>query len=163
MTQEYFEDYLLAKFDNVHNEIKELRRLKEHDLASISVRFLDNKEALTPALNNVSDSNKITAMAIEKRFEDVGEFRRNIATESSTFVKRDEFTALISGFGQKIDHVTSRMDQMQGTDHGKETSWGMIVAVVAIIIALGGAVAPYLADSSSPPPQRSDLSRSGSG
>jgi hypothetical protein len=47
---ESMEALFSAKFDALHNEIEALRLLKQHDIASIQLRFQDSREALDTAL-----------------------------------------------------------------------------------------------------------------
>jgi len=56
-----------------------LRLLNVHDLANISMRFEDNKSSLVTALDAVTEGNRKSEMAIEKRFESVNEFHQTLS------------------------------------------------------------------------------------
>ena len=109
-------ELMFAKFDalrteidllrsSTENDIVELRRLKEHDIAALNLRFEDNKTNLDAALKTVDDANKLAAKSIELRFEGVNEFRRTLADQTNTFIPRPEVAAAIDSLQRELETV----------------------------------------------------------
>ena len=113
---DHFEDLIFAKLDALHieiealrlstgHDIEDLRRLKEHDLASLNLRFEDGKSNIEAALKTVDDANKLAAAAIEVRFQGVNEFRRTLSDQTATFIPRAEVSVAMDMIQREIESL----------------------------------------------------------
>jgi hypothetical protein len=137
---------------SMQSRIDALKESRELDLHSLSQKFnnqiiaareytdLQNaniREALIVALAASSAAIGKSDAATEKRFDQVNEFRGSLSDLSNRMIQRTEVDALIKGYTEKSDSITSRMDRLQGTQRGSETSWSTMLAVAAVIVSLG--------------------------
>lgn len=90
----YFESRLAA-----------LQELKAHDLAALNARFQDARDALTLAINGVTEGNRLAAEATEKRFDNVNEFRRALSDQTLSFVPRAEVSASFAGMQRELETI----------------------------------------------------------
>jgi hypothetical protein len=105
-------DLVLAKFDALHNEIEALRLLNVHDLANISMRFEDNKSSLVTALDAVTEGNRKSEMAIEKRFESVNEFHQTLSDQTRTFMPRAELLVTQDAQQREIESLKVNLTRL---------------------------------------------------
>lgn len=113
-----------------------------------SLRELDQREydklreadqrALAAALQAVKEDNEKKAVAMEKRFDSVNEFRNALSDQTNSFLPRPEYSANHKALEDKIQALTDRMNLNNGATKGSEITIGKIYAAVYFVGALLG-------------------------
>lgn len=111
-----------------------------------SLREAD-KDALAAALQAVKEDNEKTAVAFEKRFDSVNEFRGQLSDQANTFLPRPEYDANHKALEDKIDNkyqtlldkedaLTARVAAIENRSSGMKDGWKILAGVIATGIGI---------------------------
>jgi hypothetical protein len=117
------------------------------EMTRLGERFLAVEKSTQAAFDNSQRAIDKAAIATEKRFEGVNEFRSALADQASNFVTRSDLTALsekmeiqIERLRQDLYALAKRADLHQGKEAGAKITWGSVVAIIAAIGTLVGII-----------------------
>ncbi len=114
-----------------------------------------HKDDLDVALGNSEKAVLKAETATEKRFESVNEFRSQLADQQITLVRKSEVdlrfdslnskidTAVFS-VNSKIDTAVSQLQHAKGREGGMHLVWGVVAAIVGLILSAGTIVVTML-------------------
>lgn len=71
--------------------------------------------------------------ASERRFESVNEFRNTLSDQARLLMPRSEAEQALKGLSDKIDILTSRINQRDDRGRGMGDVWGFIVGAIGIL------------------------------
>lgn len=106
-------------------------RVKEDNMESVSLKeyfekILEEKDkALNAALIAVKEEGKKTEIAAEKRFDLLNELRSGVATKEQ-----------LESLEKLVEDVKDRLTRSEGKGAGSSASWGILVTVISISIAV---------------------------
>lgn len=119
-------DALRQHYDSLRDlDMREYDKLREAD-----------QRALKAALQAVKEDNEKKAVAMEKRFDSVNEFRQTLSDQTSTFLPRPEYVANHKALEDKIQALTDRMNLKDGATKGSELTIGKIYAAIGGVGAI---------------------------
>lgn len=99
-----------------------------------------DQEAVKAALAAADKNIDKVALAIDKRFDGVNEFRKTLSDQTSKFITRDEYYAAHQALIDKIDGVIVRIAAQEGTNKGSELTKTNVVAYLTISVAILGVI-----------------------
>jgi hypothetical protein len=105
----------------------------------IDVRFEAQEKAVQAALASADRAVAKAEMAAERRFDSVNEFRSTLSDQARLLMPRSETEQALKSLTDKIDILTSRVNQRDDRGRGMGDVWGFIVGaigVVALIISM---------------------------
>lgn len=115
-----------------------------------SLRDLDQREydklresdqrALKAALQAVKEDNEKKAVAMEKRFDSVNEFRKTLSDQTNTFLPRPEYVANHKALEDKIQALTDRINIADGLKQGSGLTMGKITTIITIAVSILGLI-----------------------
>jgi hypothetical protein len=76
----------------------------------------------------------------EKRFDAANEIKQAMADQAATFITRAEAMASMSRNAEDIKAATDRLNLSQGRDAAGSDSWARWLAILAVLVALGGLI-----------------------
>jgi len=114
-------NWFTAKIDGLNDKIDAVQTLKEHDLASIQVRFVDSKVALDAALNAANEALRRAETGSEKRFDTLGEIIDQLREQQGAFVSRAEIKAMVDAIQ---DNTQQNKDMISASLPRSEASFG---------------------------------------
>ena len=112
-------DTLKDHFDSVLNE-RDLR---------YEQRFIDQNSALQKAEHTLN-----------KRFDNVNEFRQTLSDQAGTFITRNEVNSRNKSSDDKIDNIEARMNRLEGRSGGLNSGWAYLVGAIGLAAAIIGIV-----------------------
>jgi hypothetical protein len=145
-------DYLLAVISEKHAHATTLiagndKRYEERFAASqkaLELGLAGQKSEISAALAAADRAVQKAEIATEKRFEAVNEFRGALDNQQRTLIPRSEVDVMVKGLEEKIGSITKILDGIQSERReqrserrGIGSGWGIAVAVVMFVIALG--------------------------
>lgn len=151
-------DYMSSRVDQLRSEILDRMELLDRQLKQLiderdrqyAQRFGAQQEALAStlvaaeksvaaALASAKEAVNKAETAANDRFNSVNEFRQTLSDQTRTFVSKDAFDAL----EKQVNNNTSRLDQSAGSDKGADATYAWLIAVVAVLIAVGSLAVNY--------------------
>lgn len=104
--------------------------------------LIAQEKAVNAALQAAQQAVTKAEIAAEKRFDNVNEFRGQLADQAANLMPRNEATVLFKSLDERVNKLESGRDIVSGRSRGLADGWGYIVgaigaiaAVVAIILA----------------------------
>jgi len=133
--------------DSLHEHMNKL--IAESD-RRYEQRFEAQEKAVQAALVAAEKAVTKAEVAAEKRFDNVNEFRAQLADQASTFMPRleaenriaqnvEKIESLVVRYNTDLGIVNSRLDTRDGKSSGLDTGWGYLVGAagfVAIVISI---------------------------
>ena len=91
--------------------------------------------AVSKALESAEKAVTKAESAAEKRFDAVNEFRQTLSDQAATLMPRAESMSRHEAAAEKIDDLNTRLDKMDGRGAGLSAGWGILVAVVGLVVS----------------------------
>lgn len=134
-------DFMATQFQSLVRQIDALSALT--DAKFVTFRTLIDSQAEKVALALAAADKAVTKaeIATEKRFENVNEFRGQLADQAASFVDRRELQALQTAINLRLDGVVKdigaiakRIDTSEGRSKGISSSLGALVAAISVVV-----------------------------
>jgi hypothetical protein len=120
----------------LRTDLEAFKKLMEERDRRITERFQAMDEKTSLALTSSKEAVAKAETATEKRFDAVNEFRGQLKDQASTLLPRAEAEAKFRSFDDKLDDLKKSRDEGQGKTTGVGASWGVVAAVIVILLAL---------------------------
>jgi hypothetical protein len=127
-----FEGATHEKFSSIEKQFKERDVRTDQAAGAVKIAVDAALQAQKEAANEQSKSNAAATAKSEA------------ATTKLIDAQATLITNMTKGFDDKIGDVKDRITRIEGLGVGAKESWGVIVAIIGVIIGVGGAVAAYL-------------------
>lgn len=132
-----------GELSSVTSELKQLQervsaldRLMEAKFVTFDVMVTSQAEKVALALTAADKAVNKAEIATEKRFENMNEFRGQLADQASTLVSRTEFAAKADALGEKLTDITDRINRTEGKGTGLSAGWGFLVGGAGLIFTI---------------------------
>lgn len=112
----------------------ELISLREY----CDIRFDAQEKQMAAALAAQAAAVSKAEVSTDKRFEAVNEFRASLNDQTRTLVPRAEHEQAVRGLAEKVEVLTSRVNQRDDRGHGMGALAGWIVSGVLLLVAIAG-------------------------
>jgi hypothetical protein len=108
------------------------QRFEDQQIA-VAAAFAAQKEAIAAALAAQEKAVAKAELAAERRFDNVNEFRGQLADQASTFMSRAEALLQMKANADKIDALATRIDRTEGRSSGMNAGWAILMGAVATL------------------------------
>lgn len=120
-------DALMTSNRQLHTQ-----RFEDQDKA-VAAALAAQEKAVVAALAAAEKAVAKAEAAAEKRFENVNEFRAQLADQAGTFMQRTEALQRIETNAEKIDALAARIDKTEGHSGGLNAGWLIVVSAIGLI------------------------------
>lgn len=137
-------DSLHAHIIKIINEMD--KRYEQRDQArqeALAAALAAAEKAVQAALAAADRAVSKAELAAERRFENVNEFRGQLADQASTFMPRTEAAVELANLREKIDAqsvfisaLTTRIDRQDGAKTGLRDGWGYLIGFAGLVLTL---------------------------
>lgn len=130
----------------LHRHLSEMMsekdRRDEQRFAAQQVALRDalsaQEKAVGAALQAAERAVNKAEIAAEKRFDNVNEFRAQLADQAANLMPRSESTVLLDALDSRLKNVEARMNQQRGQASGLDRAQTLTFAAVGVLVALLG-------------------------
>ena len=141
-------DFLSSRQDQQRAEVIEridslsnwLQRIQDERDRQYAQRFASQQEAVQAALASAKEAVDKAERSANDRFDSVNEFRATLADQASNFVNKNTADARFSALEEKVNSVYDRLNAMQAQGQGSADTWGWLIGIVGVLIALVSAM-----------------------
>lgn len=119
--------------DTLDREFHEHLEQVRHENA---LAFINSDKAVQAALASAKEAVSKAEAATDKRFESVNEFRAQLNDQARLFLPRSEYDANHKALEQRVAEVNDRLNRSEGKGAGYQSSWGIIIALVTVVISV---------------------------
>ena len=98
-------------------------------------RYAMQTTALDAALAAQQRATTTALAANDKKLDSMNEVREQLARQAATMMTRAESIARHDAAAEKIDDLGTRLDKMDGRGAGLSAGWGILVAVVGLVVS----------------------------
>ncbi len=100
--------------------------------------FATQQEQIKAAFAAAKEAVDKAAIATEKRFDSVNEFRAQLKDQQALLMPRAEAEGKIRGNGDAIVTLTARLDQISGRSQGADATWITLSGGIGLLIGAAG-------------------------
>ncbi len=103
-----------------------------------------SKEATANAFLSAKEALDKAAVATEKRFDAVNEFRGQLKDQQQMLLPRAEAEAKIKSLGEMMASLAARVDQINGRTQGADATWISLSGACGLLIGAAGVGAAFI-------------------
>lgn len=151
---------LMADLKTLTERVSALDRLLEAKFVTFEVLVTSQAEKVKLALDAADKAVNKAEIATEKRFENMNEFRGQLADQAASLVSRAEFHTKSEALAEKLSDLTDRLNRAEGSEKGKErmvdtrqasnsNAIGIISVIAGVIGAIVGGIVSFMVKGSS--------------
>lgn len=111
---------------------------------AINTAMTASEKAIGAAMAAAKEAVLKAEAANERRFELLNEFRGALRDQTASFIPRAEANVRIETIEDKLAAAEKRLDTQAGRSSGVGSTWAVIAAVAALLLAAIAAVASFL-------------------
>jgi hypothetical protein len=119
-------------------EEKSLRDEQRYEAQQLALReaLIGQEKAVNAALAAAEKAVSKAEVAAEKRFDNVNEFRGQLADQAATFMPRNEAQVLITALAKDVDLLKLSDSQNRGKATGTDKTIAYMVTAVSVLVAV---------------------------
>jgi hypothetical protein len=103
---------------------------------ALDAAFLAADKAVQAALSSAKEAVAKAETAAERRFENVNEFRAQLADQAATFMPRVEAEARMTTIRELVDELRTSDSARSGRGAGANQLWGLIAGGLGLLFAM---------------------------